>query len=284
MTPRLLGAVVAFALTACARREVARVGDDGAHRIVSLAPSTTEALFAIGAADRVVARSRYCDFPPEARALPPVGDVAPDLEAVLGLRPDLVVGLGGLTSDKFSGELRARGIATWFPVSSSLAEIDDLLLGLGQRAGHAQEAARVVSTLDAREHSVERAVASEHKPRVIMVVSVAPLMAAGPKSFADELIAAAGAENVVEEGRPWPILGFEQVLDLDPDVVLDAAEVDSDAPALISANAPGWGGLRAVREGHVVRIHDERVLRAGPRIGEGLAVLARALHPEVAIP
>jgi iron complex transport system substrate-binding protein len=251
---------------------------------VSLAPSTTEALFAIGAGDRAVARSRYCDFPPEARALPVVGDVEPDLEAVLGLRPDLVVGLGGLTSDHLAGELRARGIPTWFPTSSSLASIDDLLVGLGERTGHAQDARRVTAALDAHERAIEHAVSGEPKPRVVLMVSVTPLVAAGPKSFADELIAAAGAQNVITEGGPWPTLGFERLFDLDPDVVLDAVEVDGERATLIAPDAPGWGGLRAVRAGHVIRIRDERVLRAGPRIAEGLAVLARALHPRASIP
>jgi iron complex transport system substrate-binding protein len=278
----VVAAAVAFA-AACSRPSPRPLDPGGAHRVVSLAPSTTEALFAIGAGDRTVARSRYCDFPPEARALPTVGDVQPDLEGVLGLRPDLVVGLGGLTSDHLTGDLRARGIQTWFPISSSLESIDDLLIGLGERTGHAEDARRVVAALDTREHEIERSVAAEPKPRVILMVSVTPLIAAGPKSFADELIAAAGAENVIAEGSPWPTIGFERLLDLDPDVVLDAVEVDAERATLISPDAPGWGGLRAVREGHVVRVLDERVLRAGPRIAEGLAILAQALHPRAHI-
>jgi iron complex transport system substrate-binding protein len=276
---------IAVAIAAgCSRPAPASIGPDGARRVISLAPSTTEALFALGAGARVVARSRYCDFPPEAQALPVVGDVEPDLEAVMGLRPDLVVGLGGLTSNHLADQLRARGIQTWFPTSSSLAAIDDLLVGLGERTAHVEDARRLTAALDEHEHAIERAVSGEPKPRVVMMVSVTPLVAAGPQSFADELISAAGGQNVIAEGGPWPTIGFERLLDLDPDVVLDAVEVDGERAMLISVDAPGWGGLRAVRDGRVIRIRDERVLRAGPRIAEGMAVLARALHPQASIP
>jgi iron complex transport system substrate-binding protein len=272
------------AIAACARREAAPLGPGGAQRVVSLAPSTTEALFAIGAGDRVVARSRYCDFPPEALALPVVGDVEPDLEGVIELHPDLVVGVGGLTSDRFAEKLGARRIPTWFPRSSSLAAIDELLVGLGERTGHVQDARRLTQAIDAHERAIERAVAGEPRPGVILVVSLGPVVAAGPSSFASELLAAAGARNVVSEGAAWPVVGFERILDLDPDIVLDAADVDAAEVTRITASAPGWSGLRAVREGHVVLVRDGRILRAGPRIADGLAVLARVLHPHVAVP
>ena len=286
MTRRwLLVAILGSAIAACSRGKAAKVSaGSGARRIVSLNPSTTEALFAIGAGDRVVGRSRFCDFPPEAASLPIVGDVEPDLEAILELRPDLVVGLGGLTSDRLADKLGARGIPTWITYSSSLAAIDELIMGLGERTGLTKNAKRLVETIDANERAVERSVALERRPRVLMVVSVAPVVAAGPQSFASELIGKAGGENVIAEGGAWPTVGFERIVDLDPDVVLDATEVANSDATRLTRGAPGWGGLRAVREGHVVPVRDERVLRAGPRIAEGLGVLARALHPGVSVP
>ena len=276
-------AFAGFAVAACSRPETAALDAGGAHRIVSLAPSTTEALFAIGAGDRLVGRSRFCEFPPEARALPVVGDVEPDLEAILELRPDLVVGVGGLTSGRIADKLSARGVPTWFPVASSLTAIGALLRDMGERAGHAQDAGRLAQSLAERQRSIERSVAGAPRPRVFFVVSLAPVVAAGPDSFADELIRDAGGTNVVAEGGVWPTIGFERIVDMDPDIVLDAT-MGSDGATAISVQAPGWGGLRAVREGHVVPIRDERVLRPGPRIAEGLAVLARILHPEAAVP
>jgi iron complex transport system substrate-binding protein len=284
MTGRGLFAIAMLAIVACSRGEASPAAAEEVHRVVSLAPSMTEALFAVGAGDRVVGRSRFCDFPPEAAALPIVGDVHPDVEAILGLHPDLVVGIEGLTSARIAEPLRARGVRVWLPATNSLAAIDQVLLGLGARVAHLQDAKRVTAAIDAREQAIGRSVAGEPRPRVLLVVSQAPVVAAGPKSFADELIRSAGARNVLEEGGPWPTVGFERIVELDPDVVLDATVLGTEDPAHISSQTPGWNGVQAVREGHVVPIRDERVLRAGPRIAEGLAVLARALHPQVELP
>ncbi len=256
-----------------------------AHRIVSLGPSTTEALFAMGAGDRVVARSRYCDWPPEATKLPAVGGLEPDIEAILQLGPDLVVGPSGQWSSRFSDTMHAHGIATWFPDEiESLVGVDALLEGLGQRTGHAAEARVLDAQLDAREASIEKATASGPHPRVLLVAGLGPIVVAGPHAFADDLLRHAGAVNVVAEGGSWPVLGFERVVALDPDVILDVSVAESGGQTHITRDAQGWSGVRAVREGRVVPIGDERVLRPGPRIAEGLAVLARALHPDAAIP
>jgi iron complex transport system substrate-binding protein len=278
------GAVAVGAVAACARTRASGGGGGTPKRIVSLAPSTTEALFAVGAGALVVGRSRYCDWPPEVRRLPAVGGLAPDLEAIVELRPDLVVGPSGVASQRLAESLAARGIASWFPRTESLAEIDALLVGLGARTGHAEQARRVVADLDAREQAITAATATAPRPRVLMVVGLGPVVAAGPASFADEMIRCAGARNVLVDGPAWPVVGFERIVELDPDVVVDASALEGAGVARIAAGAPGWSGVRAVREGRVVALSDPRVLRPGPRIAEGLAVLARALHPEAAIP
>jgi iron complex transport system substrate-binding protein len=272
-------------LASCARR--ASGTDAGeARRIVSLGPATTEGLFAIGAGDRVIARSRYCDWPPEATGLPAVGGIEPDVEAILELHPDLVVGPSGQWSARLSETLRSHGIATWFPDEiQTLADVDALLSGLGARTGHAADARRVVAEIAAKEAAVERAVAREPRPRVLFVVGVAPVFVAGPKTFADELLHRAGAMNAVTDGAGWRALGFERVAEIDPDVIVDGSLGDTGGgPSRSTTQAPGWSGLRAVREGRVVPLTDERALRPGPRIAEGLAVLARALHPSVPVP
>ncbi|HEX3344597.1 MAG TPA: helical backbone metal receptor, partial [Polyangiaceae bacterium] len=150
-------AVVAIgAGVACSKSHDAEPAGE-AHRIVSLGPSTTEGLFAIGAGDRLVARSRYCDWPPEAARLPMVGGLEPDVEAILQLGPDLVVGPSGQWSARFSETMHAHGIATWFPDEiQSLAGVDALLVGLGERTGHAAEARTLDATLDTREAALEK--------------------------------------------------------------------------------------------------------------------------------
>lgn len=287
MIVRVLALVVAVlaigANGACARKT--EPATHVARRIVSLGPSTTEALFAIGAGDAVVARSTFCDWPPEAIQLPAVGGIEPDTEAILELSPDLVVGPSGQWSARLAGVMRERGIATWFPEEiQSLEGVDALLVELGARTAHANDAARVVARLEQRERAIEGAVAAEPKPRVLLVVGLSPVYVAGPKSFADDMLRRAGGTNVAAEGAAWLTPGFERLLELDPDVILDATVAERGGATHVTRDVAGWGGLRAVREGHVVPLSDTRVLRPGPRIAEGLAVLARALHPGATIP
>ena len=256
-----------------------------AHRVVSVSPAATEALFAVGAGDRVVGRSRFCDWPPEVMKLPAVGGmIDADFEAIVGLAPDLLVGAPGPPSTRLADKLSAFKVATWFPETNSLAAVDAMILEAGERTGHAADARRVTATVDARIAEVEHAVAEEPSPRVLMVVDLNPVVATGPKDFLDDLLRRAGGRNVLSVGASWQTLDFEAISGLDPDIVLDASSMSGGGPTRITPDAHGWVGVRAVREGHVVALTDVRVLRPGPRIAEGLAILARALHPRAPVP
>lgn len=254
-------------------------------RVVSIAPSTTETMFALGAGDKLVGRSRYCDWPEEAKKLPQVGGyVDPSFEAILALRPDLVIGARGPTGTALTERLEARGIATYFPPTESLTQIDEMILGLGAKIGRASEAKRTVETLDARVTAIEKAVATLPRVRVLLVFGLEPLSVAGPATFADEMLRRAGGTNVVADGGGYPTLNIERVLTLDPDIILNAAIAEAHGHERIGKESPGWTKVRAVQAGRVVPIHDESLLRPGPRIGDGLASLARALHPELTVP
>jgi iron complex transport system substrate-binding protein len=289
----LRGAAAAFApaasallLTACSRGHAAPAAAGEARRIVSVSPATTEALFAVGAGDRVVGRSRFCDWPPEATKLPTVGGVIDaDFEAIVQLAPDLVIGNPGPASTRLAEKLAPFGIATWFPDIDSLASIDAMIVAVGERTGHAAEGRQVASNVDARTTAVEKSVAGEPAPRVLMVLDVDPVVATGPKDFVDELLRRAGGTNVLAVGASWQTLDFEQIAALDPDVILDASSMTGGTGATrIHPDSPGWSHVRAAREGHVVGVNDPRVLRPGPRTAEGLATLARALHPHAPVP
>lgn len=252
-------------------------------RIVSLSPSTTEALFAIGAGELLVGRSRYCNYPPEVTKLPQVGGyVDPSLEAILALRPDLVVGARGPAGNAITNKLEAQSVATYFPETEKLAEIDAMITGLGQKVQRPDGARAALDKLHARIEQTTSAVAKLSRPRVLLVFGLAPLSVAGPGSFADEMVTKAGGTNVITEGGAYPTIGTERVLALDPDVVVNAAMMEENAAERLNAKAPGWSAVRAVKNGSVRTITDESVLRPGPRIGDGLALLARAIHPELA--
>jgi iron complex transport system substrate-binding protein len=279
-------ALAVLPLAACSRGHAAPDARGEARRVVSISPATTEALFAVGAGDRVVGRSRFCDWPPEATKLPTVGGVIDaDFEAIVQLAPDLVIGSPGPASTRLSEKLAPFGIATWFPDIDSVASIDAMIVGVGERTGHAAAGRQVAASVDARTAAVEKSVAGEPAPRVLMVLDVDPVVATGPKDFIDELLRRAGATNVLSVGASWQTLDFEQIAALDPDVILDASSMTGGSGTTrIHPDSPGWTHVRAAREGHVVPVDDPRVLRPGPRTAEGLASLARALHPHAPVP
>jgi iron complex transport system substrate-binding protein len=275
---RALEILVAVGLAACSVHKTSS-GGLPAQRIVSLAPSTTEALFAIGDGPLVVGRSRFSDFPPEASRLPIVGDVQPDLERILELTPDLVVGTSGAATDRISRQLGAHGVDSLFPSGDSWQAMEALLIELGRRTGRLGEARSCVSAIDARADAVARSVANKPHPRVLFVVNLEPVVVAGPSSFLQEFVARAGGTNVVMDGPAWPTLGFERIAELDPDIVLDGTSpAGALEPSGIGRDSPGWGRVQAVRAGRVLRASDDRLLRPGPRMGEAVELLASLLH------
>ncbi|HVH44988.1 MAG TPA: helical backbone metal receptor [Labilithrix sp.] len=280
---RILVAALLVLGAGCTKNRPAPKGGP-AQRIVSLSPSTTEAVFAVGAGARMVGRSRYCDYPREVTALPQVGGyVDPSFEAILALRPDLVVGARGPAGSAIAEKLEAHGIATFFPPTESFEAIDAMLLGIGERTAQAASARAVIDSVHSGIAAVEHATAPMPKTRVLVVFGLEPLSVAGPSSFPDEMIRRAGGANVITEGGAYPTIGIERVLALDPDVIVNAAMMEERASERLRKDAPGWSRVRAVQSGHVSTITDEAALRPGPRIAEGLALLARALHPEAHI-
>lgn len=242
-------------------------------------------MFAIHAGDELVGRSRYCDYPPEALALPEVGGYTdPNFEAILALHPDLVIGARGPAGPPLEERLKSHGTRTYFPETETLGEIDEMVIGVGKLAEHPSEAAALVDAMHARENAVADAVKDLPKPRVLLVFGLTPTVSAGPGSYADVMIAKAGGTNVVTSGGPYPVLGMEQVLALDPDIILNAAMQESRSVETIAKDAPGWRSLRAVKTGRVTALSDESVLRPGPRVGDAIAAIARAIHPEAKIP
>lgn len=267
---------LAVALAGCGQKR----GGASGLRVVSLSPSTTEAVFAIGAGGLLVGRSRFCDFPPEAKPLPAVGGFSdPNIEAVLALSPTLVVGAHGPAGPGLAATLEAHGIGTYFPETESFDQIDAMLAGLGQRLGHEGDAANVRSGIAGRRSAVAAATKAIAPPRAVMLFDVAPIVVAGPGGFPDELLRLAGAKNAIGEGGAYPTIGLERLIALDPEVILDGAMAGVDGPSPLAAKreSPGWRALQAFAKGRVHPV-SSTVLRPGPRIGEGLVELARSIH------
>lgn len=267
-------------IQACSRGE-SQEGKQEARqpRVVSISPSATESVFALGLGAYVVGRSEHCTFPVEARALPVVGGYAtPNLEAILALRPTLVVGARGPASSSIAETLDARGIPHEFPPSESTDDAMAFLLGVGEALGARATAERVVAQIGDDARKLEQDIATWASPSVVVVVDWSALVVAGPGSFLDELTRRARAKNLITQGGHYPSLNLERLLALDPDVIVDASQGMGDTGRAPAHTVPPWSSLRAVREGRVRALTSEAALRPGPRVVEALRATVLAVH------
>jgi iron complex transport system substrate-binding protein len=249
-------------------------------KIVSLAPSVTETIFALGFGDRLVGVTTYCDYPAEARKLPKIGDfMNPSLEAVIAKKPDLVIGVTGATDPVKAREMERLGLKV---VLVSVANLSDVLASISAIAallGNAKAGEKLVAKIRAQVEDVKKRIAPAARLKVLLVVGVHPVIAVGGKNFIDELIAMAGGENIVgSAAQPWLNLPDELVVAKAPEVIIEAG-MGSER----EKSSKRWGDLKsvpAVREGRVYSYPSDKILRPGPRFGEALADLARLIHPE----
>lgn len=261
---------------ACSSSDAPAPSKERGRRIVSTSPSMTESVFALGRGNELVGRSSFCDFPPEAASIEVIGGFAdPNVEKVLALSPTLVIGERGPAGQAFVDRLASYGIESWFPKMDSLAEITQALRDLGERLDAAPRASEVVAGIEADLGAVTP---RDIRPTVVLLFDWRPLVAAGPGTFPDELLRAAGAKNPVEGVGKYPKLSTEGLLALDPDVVIDGSGgMYSESIESLVASIPGLGALRAGKEGRIKRLAGSAALRPGPRVGKGVAELASLL-------
>lgn len=286
MPGRVRASLVLLLLLASATR--VSTADDGSSppapaipaRIVSLAPSITETLFALGAGSRVVAVSDHCDYPPEVTALPRVGSFnAPNVEAVLAARPDVVIGTPSPGNHENVLTLRHLGVRVEIVDPDRLAELPAVTRRIAEIAGVPEAGARLVAGMTRDLNAVRRKVAGATKPRALVLVGQDPLIAAGPKSFLGEMLTEAGAVNLAPTGESWPRMNVEVVIAADPEVIVDCS-MGTEAGTAARDYWMRFPSLTAVKNGRVYPFTAFEALRPGPRIAIALEELARLLHPE----
>jgi iron complex transport system substrate-binding protein len=255
-----------------------------ARRIISLVPSATETLLALGAREQLVARTRY-DTDPALAELPSLGGgLDPSLEALVALRPELVVVFETAGGSPLGRQLERVGVPVFGVAPEDTADAFAIIGQLGDLAGREAAADSLASTLRAELDAVRRSVAGLDTPSVFYVAGLDPLLTPGPHTFVSELIGVAGGRVLFPElTQHWPQGSLEQVVRRQPDVVLVPV---GDAEVRLKAilGAPGWRDLRAVREGRVVPLDAELLSRPGPRLGEAARALRAAIHPTAAEP
>ncbi|MCL0052944.1 cobalamin-binding protein [Dehalococcoidales bacterium] len=246
------------------------------QRIVSVAPSNTEILFALGLEERIVGVTEFCDYPPAALDIPKVGGFVPfDLERVVALEPDLVLAAGIHYPDGVAA-LEEVGITTFVLAPKTLEEVLANIRVVGEITGKSQEAARLVTSLEERIKAItDKTEVLVERPRVFYLTWHDPLWVAGSGTFAHDLIEKAGGKNIAYDLTGWATIDLETVIARDPEVIIathGAAGV-KDEPHLAVTTA----GI----EDRIYLVEEDPFVRPGPRLVDALEKLAGLLHPEL---
>jgi iron complex transport system substrate-binding protein len=267
-----------LALLAAAAAGAARAGEPApARRIVSLNPSLTAILLAVGARGALVGVDDWsARQQAEVAGLPTVGGLFnPSLEAVVALAPDLVVLVPSAEQRDFRARLDEVGIARLELDPVSFEDVLDTIVTLGRRVGREAVAQERVAAIRATRRAVEERVRGRPPLRGVLVLQRDPLFVAGRGSFVDDMLRAVGVENLgAEFAEPWPRVSREWLIAAAPALLLDSSREGDDAPAYWAR----WPSLPAVRSGRVVRVPEGLTTLPGPALDRALLVLAGAAH------
>ncbi len=249
-------------------------------RIVSLAPSHTEILFALGLEDRIVGRTDYCDYPAEASKITSVGGYSqPSVETIMAVQPDLVFASFG-NPDELLNQLRELGIPVLGYDPQTLEDTMNLIWEMSKVTETEEKATELIANMRERINVVKTLVKDADRPLVFWEVWHDPLYTAGSGTFIDDLITIAGGVNLAADTQsPWPVYNLEVLLMRNPDVYI-ATQDQWSSPGNIPER-PGFDQLKAVQTGRVYIVDANPVNRPGPRLIDGLEMIVRAIHPEL---
>ncbi len=277
---RLACALLMMAAAACHKSPTPQpaAAAAAARRIVSLAPSSTEILYALGVGDRLVGVDQYSDWPPAAANVPRVGsDLNPSVERILALKPDVVFVATSANSRELPDELGRFGVRV---VISQIGTLDDLWRDMqttGDAVGRHDAAVALVATLRGRVAAIHARVAALPPTKALVVVWADPLTVVGPHTFVDDVIRAAGGDNIAgDSAQPYPQYSVERMLARAPEViVVGSHKGGGSALASLTAHA----SLPAVKNHRVHAVDGDLLFRPGPRLVDGIELLTKLFHP-----
>lgn len=255
-----------------------------AQRIVSLSPAATESLFHVGCGDRIVLRDAWSDYPIQAKTISSIDGFSPSAELILAARPELVVTHFPTTA--LQAALNGAGVPWIALAPATLADVAASLATLGQLCGQAEAGRRAAATFGRQQAALEAAVKGAARPRVFYEMDggdgTRPYTV-GRGSFGHQLVEHGGGFNAFgERSEPWLQVGLEAIRAADPQlwILADADSVDRpQSPATVAAR-PGFGAIAAVRDRKFASVPADLVARPGPRLIQGLAATATAIHPD----
>jgi iron complex transport system substrate-binding protein len=258
------------------------------QRIVSLSPSNTEILFALGLEDRVVGATKYCNYPPlvkelkESKKIEVVGGyVDPDVEKILSLHPDLVLASRTRSSGAVS-LLDKEGIATFVVDPNNLSSIIQSIEKIGKISGKESDASELCNQMESRIRAISDKTSSLPKTRVLYIVWHDPVKTAGAGTFEDELIEKAGGVNIFHDLSGYVQVDPEAIAMRNPEVIIACSGMGSgaDMPLQWAKTERGLNQTDARKNGRIYQAEGDLITRTGPRIVDGLDMLAKFIHPE----
>ncbi len=254
------------------------------ERIISLAPSNTEILFALGLGEKVVGITNVCNYPSQTEEKEKIGDYNnPNLEKIIELKPDLILASHG-NPVKLINQLEELDYTVVGLNPKNINDIISSMTLVGQITANNKEAAKLAEEMKKRMEAVLSGTSSltkNDKPRVLYVVWYKPLWTAGSETFIDELIQKAGGVNIAGELSGWPQMSLETVIEKNPQVIIVGCS--EDQPELIEAvkNESTLYGTDAFQHNQIYTINTDIVSRTGLRIVDALEEMAKIIHPEI---
>jgi iron complex transport system substrate-binding protein len=259
-----------------------------AQRVISLAPSNTEILFALGAGKQVIAREDFSNFPEEAAKLPSIGGNMGtyNLEEIAKLQPDLILASPLTAPEALKSLQEITPNVYTVPNPKDLDGMYANLVSVGILTGHKAEAETLVESLKTRAKAVlDKVSAVTEKPKVFYELDAtdpAKPWTAGPGTFIDLLVGLAGGQNIgASLSGDWAQISQEELIVQNPDIILLGDSLYGGITPESVATRPGWGDIAAVKDTRVLTFNDDQVSRPGPRMIDGLEALAKAIHPEL---
>jgi len=248
------------------------------ERIITLLPSETEVVYAIGAGDRVVGVDNYSNYPEQAASVEKIGDMTVDVEKVASLKPDLILASVSMNSQALE-QLRQLKLNVYASEPKTYAAVMDKIRQIGVLTDTQQKASEVVAHMQQVKDDVEAKVKDADKPSVFLEFS--PGYTVGKGEFLDELLTIAGGQNVAT-GSGWYEFDAEQIITNNPKVIVYSSWFEEPNAILEGIKArPAWKEIDAVKNNRLVEVPQDPLVRVGPRLADGLTDLAKAIHPDL---
>lgn len=250
------------------------------QRIISLAPSITETIYALGAQDQLIAVTDFCKYPPEAQQKEKVGGfINPNLEKIVSLNPDLVIVTADSQQDKLFSQLQRLHIPVFVTNPGSLKETFQAITQIGEVCGKKENAEKINVSLKQRVAKIEEKIKNAPRPKVLLLWSEDPLITAGKDTFTDDLIKLAGGINIAHDSNiKYPKYSIEEILRRKPDIIITTSMDDKSA---LWERWKTWTEIPAVKNKRIYSMSCDFIARPAPSIVDGLEQLAKVIHPEL---